>query len=943
MLRSINDIVSVDLHCIPPQLRNLTRWVLWKPLPQDDDPGVLTKSPFNCRVTDQRASSTKAATWSDFATATLAYTARHENGAGGLMVALGEGLAGVDIDDAIDPTTGLPTPEAQRIIDRLRSYTEISVSGTGVRIFVLAPEAPGKKFGQVEIYSRTRFLTVTGRQVAGTPDTIEDRAAEVAALRDELEQIRRAGRPAVARTIADATRLRQAFPGVTVLGVPDGEILMRASEVCGERFDQLWSGDDSGYESRSEADLALAGDLAFICGPGEEERVEELMWQSELVRPKWDRDDYLPQRTIPRAYEGREDFYRWEILSGSTGRPLPASTAARALEGAREATASLAMGEQPLASVAADQFQDAAAGEWRERPTIILGPETDSILAELECHLSHTMFQRAGQLVEVLDKQEGRTDPSCRRRATAPLIEAVSVEQVQRLMSRHVRFVDSSSTIAESGDLSEEQGMQSDIEKGRTKRKRRKTVQKSAPKHLAQIFAKCGSWKNIPKLSGLMACPFMRADGVIVCDPGYDAVSGYLLLGGVMPRVLVPETPTADDVANAVALLWDLVSDFPFAGREHFSAWMAALLTAAARPAIDGPVPMLWLDANRRGTGKSKLGRLIGIITAGGKPTELSWTSDEHEMETRIASLLGGGDNYAIFDNASGSVRNPVLERFLTCDAFDFRRFHRQALVKLPNRTTLAITGNNLTLRGDLGRRIVRCRLLTQMECPEARDGFRHPDVEAYAEAHQSELLAAALTILRAHAAAGFAACPVRVTGSDGATVEVPARPVGSFNRWNRVVRHAILRAGLADPIATQNEVREEDEDDVKLTAFLAACHQRTQPAPWTINDLLEDVFGTEGRGEPKHGAENLAAAIREITDTAPGKMPEPRVLGFRLKDARDKAVGGFRLRRVKKSNAGVRYLVDCENPHCVTCRERRERSGGDDQPNANAGLHGGV
>ncbi|MEI6506801.1 MAG: hypothetical protein WCO90_13160, partial [Planctomycetota bacterium] len=297
MIRSIADIVSVNLDGIPTCLKNLTRWVLWKPLPQDDDPGILTKSPFNCRFTDDRASSTRPDGWCDFASAAAAYEARQANGAGGLMVALGDGLAGVDLDDAIDPATGLPTPGAQAIIDRLQSYTEISVSGTGVRIFLRAPEAPGKKYDRIEIYSKARFLTVTGRQIPGTPTTIEDRSNEVAALRDELELIRREGRPAVARTGVDSTRLRKMFPGVTALGVPDDEVLMRASEVCGERFDKLWSGDDTGYASRSQADLALAGDLAFVCGPGEEERVEQLMRQSDLVRPKWDRDDYLPQRT----------------------------------------------------------------------------------------------------------------------------------------------------------------------------------------------------------------------------------------------------------------------------------------------------------------------------------------------------------------------------------------------------------------------------------------------------------------------------------------------------------------------------------------------------------------------------------------------------------------------------------------------------------------------
>ena len=335
---------------------------------------------------------------------------------------------------------------------------------------------------------------------------------------------------------------------------------------------------------------------------------------------------------------------------------------------------------------------------------------------------------------------------------------------------------------------------------------------------------------------------------------------------------------------------------------------------------------MLWLDANRRGTGKSKLGRLIGIITAGGKPTELSWTSDEKEMESRIASLLNAGDNFAVFDNASGTIRNPVLERFLTSHAFDFRRFHRQELVKMQNRTVLAITGNNLTLRGDLSRRVIRCRLVTAMECPEARDDFRRADIEAYATDNQAELLAAALTILRAHAVAGFAPCQVQVTREDGAVVEVPARPVGSFNEWDRIVRHAILRAGLVDPMLTQDEAREEDEDDVKLAALLRAWHDRNPRRPWTVNDLLEDVFGREGHAVPVPATEMLAAAIREITDTAPGKMPDPKTLGYRLKDARDKAIGKFRLRRVKKCNTGVRYLVDCDDSACADCSQRRER-----------------
>ena len=938
MLRSLADILAVDLDAIPEQLKELSRWVLWKPLPSGDDPSALTKSPFDCRFTDDRASSTRPETWSDFERAASAYAARETNGAGGIMIALGGGLAGVDLDNAIDSETGDLTAVAQQIVNRMQSYTELSVSGTGIRIFVRAPEAPGKKFGNVEVYTRGRFLTVTGRQIPGTPSTIEDRGAELAALRDELDAARQAGRPARAPRDPNATPLNEAFPGVTVLGVPDDEILRRASEVCGERFDNLWSGDDSAYESRSQADLALAGDLAFMCGPGEEERVESLMRQSGLVREKWDRDDYLPRFTIPRAFEGRDNFYRWEILPvigrGRYRRDHVTEAAAGpgpAVE-AEDATAVCpAVGDEDMGAEP-DDDGSSGAPSWMNRPTIVVGPELDAILAELEGHLAELMFQRGERLVQVTVGQEERREadaPADQRGSRSATITPVTVEQVQRLMSRHVRFVRlTDDTEDATGGADEATGEETTQPARGRGRKRRSLKQVAAPKNLAQLFAKCGQWQNIPHLKGLAASPFMRADGVVVSTPGYDPVSGFFLVASSVQWLPVPENPTPEDVAGAVALLHDLVADFPFGSPANLSAWMAGLLTAAGRPAIDGPAPMLVVDANRRGTGKSKLGRQIGIITSGTEPTEISWTSDEKEMENRLASLLGSGANFATFDNAAGSLRNPVLERFLTSNEFCFRGFFRQELVKLPNRTMLGISGNNLTIRGDLGRRIIRCRLETTLEAPETRDGFRHADIEAYAVANQPALLAAALTILRAHAVAGFAACPVRVTNADGTVTEVPARPVGSFEEWDRVVRHAVLRAGLADPMVTQDEAREEDEDDVKLRALLEAWHNLNHTSPWTLSRLLEEVFGADGQPDTTPNAVTLAEAIREITDAAPGRVPEPKLLAYKLRDAKDKTLGGFTLRRAKRGNNGVRYLVECSNRLCGDCQRRRVAEG---------------
>jgi hypothetical protein len=83
----------------------------------------------------------------------------------------------------------------------------------------------------------------------------------------------------------------------------------------GERFARLWSGDRSGYESASEADLALCSMLAFWTGP-DEGRIASLFARSGLAREKWNRADYR-HRTISRALDGAE-FY-----SGNCNGPEP--------------------------------------------------------------------------------------------------------------------------------------------------------------------------------------------------------------------------------------------------------------------------------------------------------------------------------------------------------------------------------------------------------------------------------------------------------------------------------------------------------------------------------------------------------------------------------------------------------------------------------------------
>lgn len=98
------------------------------------------------------ASSTDPRTWGPLAAV--------QGGPHGFM--LGGGFACIDLDGCIT-TAGRLSSWAQQIIDAVPgAFVERSVSGRGLHIFGLLPEAPGRNLGAVEVYSRSRFIRTTG-------------------------------------------------------------------------------------------------------------------------------------------------------------------------------------------------------------------------------------------------------------------------------------------------------------------------------------------------------------------------------------------------------------------------------------------------------------------------------------------------------------------------------------------------------------------------------------------------------------------------------------------------------------------------------------------------------------------------------------------------------------------------------------------------------------
>ena len=80
-------------------------------------------------------------------------------------------------------------------------------------------------------------------------------------------------------------------------------------------------------------------------------------------------------------------------------------------------------------------------------------------------------------------------------------------------------------------------------------------------------------------------------------------------------------------------------------------------------------------------------------------------------------------------------------------------------MASAPLYMTWYATGNNVMIGADTSRRVCHIRLESPVEKPEERTDFRRPNLLAWVEAHRQELLAAALTILRAYSSRADPTC----------------------------------------------------------------------------------------------------------------------------------------------------------------------------------------
>jgi hypothetical protein len=378
------------------------------------------------------------------------------------------------------------------------------------------------------------------------------------------------------------------------------------------------------------------------------------------------------------------------------------------------------------------------------------------------------------------------------------------------------------------------------------------------PSFVAGTLLSRAQW-GFPRVDGITDTPIFRPDGTIWSTPGYDADT-RCLYEPTIEFPPIPDQPSEQEVQAALATLRDPFCDFPFEHGHDHAAAISAVLSLVARPAIDGPIPLYGVTSTAPGTGKGRLVDVISRIAIGTDATREVMPSGDEEMRKRILAQGIKGTRLVLLDNIDGPIGTPSLANVLTAGSFADRQLGVSRMIQVPMRAVWFATGNGLSYRGDLGRRVIPIELDAKQEHPENRDDFRHSELLDHVRSQRPALVGAALTLLRAYHLAG--------------------RPrhgqprMGSFESWDDWIRALCIWVGLGDPAHGRERIRAQSDDDREaLRALLQAWLAALGNEPHTAAQARARTDRHDDLGDELAHAWRLLTGKDALDTTALGKV----------------------------------------------------------------------
>jgi len=292
---------TVNYQKIPAELQHLNQWVCHK-----------AKQPK--QINGKSASSTDENSWASFEDVCEEYVLTNSFDGIGFVFTEESGYVGVDLDNALKPDGTLKT-WALKILTLCESYCEISPSGKGLHIICKGVKPgpkckrqiknkKGAKIGEVEVYDKGRYFTMTGHIFNGL-NTVK--ACDVKALYDRIwPEPKKETKESNDCTSSPPPKVSQSLTDIDII-----EVIAASSQ--GSRFNALLGGDISTYgDDISRAVFALTSIVAWYTD--KYSVLDSLMRDSGLfvdkwAKGKWDRLGRTQFDSVRAGFEAAGNVY----------------------------------------------------------------------------------------------------------------------------------------------------------------------------------------------------------------------------------------------------------------------------------------------------------------------------------------------------------------------------------------------------------------------------------------------------------------------------------------------------------------------------------------------------------------------------------------------------------------------------------------------------------
>lgn len=283
------------------ELKEMRTWLVWKKQERD---GKIAKVPFSAEGKVCGTSEKYKEAWVTYAEAIQAAKVQNMDGVG-FRIPCGVFFLDIDHKDLDDPMV-------KKLVTQFDTYTEYSVSGTGIHIYGLCDitsldevikDKNGKWKLSKEFYTHhpdnglelyigeltNRFSVFTGNVIAEKP--LRDCTEEIHAILSEYMRREQPKAKPAAETVDTVDIDKKAEKMVS--------LLKKEHKGFKKIFEEGYPDDG---RSQSEYDIIICGVIAYHTGD-DPELIDAVFRKSALYREKWDREDYR-KLTIEKAIEG---------------------------------------------------------------------------------------------------------------------------------------------------------------------------------------------------------------------------------------------------------------------------------------------------------------------------------------------------------------------------------------------------------------------------------------------------------------------------------------------------------------------------------------------------------------------------------------------------------------------------------------------------------------